>query len=37
MIADTDYVELLVAHRTAKPRNQQELAEMTALLETCRQ
>ena len=31
---DTGYVELLVAHQPAKPRNRQELAEMTALLET---
>ena len=34
MTLDTDYVELLVAHRPAKPRNRQELAAMTALLET---
>ena len=34
MTLDTDYVELLVAHRPAKPRNRGELAEMTALLET---
>lgn len=34
MILDTSYVDLLVAHRPAKPRNRQELAEMTALLET---
>ena len=34
MIADTDYVELLVAYKPAKPRNRQELAEMTALLES---
>ena len=33
MIADTDYVELLVAHQPAKPRNREELAEMTELLE----
>src|ERR1035441_9028062 len=31
---DTGYVELLVAHQPAKPRNRQDLAEMTALLET---
>lgn len=34
MILDTDYLELLVAHQPAKPRNREELAEMTALLET---
>jgi antitoxin component HigA of HigAB toxin-antitoxin module len=34
MLADTDYAELLVAHQPAKPHNRQELAEMTALLET---
>jgi HTH-type transcriptional regulator / antitoxin HigA len=34
MIADAGYVELLVAHRPVKPRNRQELAELTALLET---
>lgn len=34
MIVDTDYVELLVAHRPAKPRNREELAGMTSLLET---
>jgi antitoxin component HigA of HigAB toxin-antitoxin module len=34
MILDTDYVELLVAHRPAKPRNREELAGMTSLLET---
>jgi HTH-type transcriptional regulator/antitoxin HigA len=34
MTTDTDYVELLVAHRPAKPRSRQELAEMTTLLET---
>ena len=34
MIADTDYVELLMAHPPAKPRNRRELAEMTALLES---
>jgi HTH-type transcriptional regulator/antitoxin HigA len=31
---DTGYVELLVAHQPAKPRNRKELAEMTTLLET---
>ena len=31
---DTGYVELLVAHQPAKPCNREELAEMTALLET---
>jgi antitoxin component HigA of HigAB toxin-antitoxin module len=34
MIVDTDYVELLVAHRPVKPRNREELAGMTSLLET---
>ena len=34
MIAETGYVELLVAHQPAKPRNRQELAEITELLET---
>jgi HTH-type transcriptional regulator/antitoxin HigA len=34
MMVDTDYAELLAAHQPAKPRNRQELAEMTALLET---
>ena len=34
MIVDAGYVELLVAHRPVKPRNRQELAELTALLET---
>lgn len=34
MIADTDYTELLVAYQPAKPHNRQELAEMTALLES---
>jgi len=33
MIADTDYAELLAVHQPAKPRNRQELAEMTSLLE----
>jgi hypothetical protein len=31
---DTDYVQLLVTHQPAKPRNRQELADMTFLLET---
>ena len=34
MIVDADYVELLVAHQPAKPRNREDLAEMTGLLET---
>ena len=34
MIANARYVELLVAHQPAKPRNRRELAELTALLET---
>ena len=34
MIVDSGYVELLVAHQPAKPRNRQELAEITELLET---
>ncbi|MBI3208579.1 MAG: helix-turn-helix domain-containing protein [Candidatus Solibacter usitatus] len=34
MTLDTHYVELLVAHRPAKPRNRRELSEMTTLLET---
>jgi HTH-type transcriptional regulator/antitoxin HigA len=34
VMLDTGYIELLVAHQPAKPRNRQELAEMTALLET---
>src|SRR5437764_156960 len=34
MIADAEYVELLVAHQPAKPRNSAELAELTALLES---
>jgi HTH-type transcriptional regulator/antitoxin HigA len=34
MIADTAYVELLVAHRPVKPRNRKELAGLTALLES---
>lgn len=33
MIIETGYVELLVAHQPAKPRNRQELAGMTELLE----
>lgn len=33
MTIGTEYVELLVAHQPAKPRNRKELAEMTALLE----
>jgi len=32
MIADAGYVELLVAHQPAKPRNRRELAELTGLL-----
>ncbi len=31
---DTDYLELLVAHQPAKPRNREELDGMTALLES---
>jgi|SRR5580693_8758834 HTH-type transcriptional regulator/antitoxin HigA len=34
MMVDADYAELLAAHQPAKPRNRQELEEMTALLET---
>lgn len=34
MTRNADYVDLLVAHHPAKPRNRAELAEMTALLET---
>jgi HTH-type transcriptional regulator/antitoxin HigA len=34
MIVESGYVELLAAHQPAKPRNREELAEMTALLET---
>jgi HTH-type transcriptional regulator/antitoxin HigA len=34
MTVDTDYIQLLVAHQPAKPRNREELAEMVALLET---
>lgn len=34
MILETDYAELLLTHQPAKPRNREELAEMTALLET---
>jgi len=33
MTIGTDYVDLLVAHQPAKPRNRKELAELTALLE----
>lgn len=33
MTLDTDYVDLLVAYQPAKPRNREELAEMTTLLE----
>lgn len=31
---EADYTELLVTHQPAKPRTRQELAEMTALLES---
>lgn len=34
VITDSDYAELLVAHQPAKPRNRQELAEMSELLES---
>ena len=34
MILETGYVDLLVAYQPAKPRNRDELAAMTALLET---
>ena len=34
MTVDTDYVELLVAHRPVKPQNRQELADMAKLLES---
>jgi HTH-type transcriptional regulator/antitoxin HigA len=34
MTTETEYVDLLVAHQPAKPRNRRELAEMTALLES---
>ena len=34
MIADAGYVELLIAHQPAKPRNRREHAELTALLES---
>ena len=34
MIVESEYVDLLLAHKPAKPRNREELAEMTALLET---
>ena len=37
MIADTDYAELLAVHLPAKPRDRQELAEMTSLLEKLEQ
>ena len=33
MTVDADYLELLVAHQPAKPRNRRELDEMIALLE----
>jgi len=36
MIVDAGYVELLVAHRPVKPRNHEELAELTALLRNAR-
>jgi HTH-type transcriptional regulator/antitoxin HigA len=34
MTIDADYVELLVEHQPAKPRNSEELTELTALLES---
>ena len=34
MTIDADYVELLVTHQPAKPRNLEELDEMIALLES---
>ena len=34
MITGASYVELLVAHQPAKPRNRRELAKLTELLET---
>ena len=34
MTVDAGYVELLVEHRPAKPRNRRELAELTALLQS---
>jgi HTH-type transcriptional regulator/antitoxin HigA len=34
MTVETGYVELLIAHQPVKPRDRQELAELTALLET---
>src|SRR5258708_3272179 len=34
MTTDTGYVDLLIAHQPANPRNRDELAAMTALLET---
>ncbi|MEO8663111.1 MAG: helix-turn-helix domain-containing protein [Bryobacteraceae bacterium] len=33
MTIETGYVELLIAHQPVKPRDRQELAELTALLE----
>ena len=34
MMLDTGYTELLLTHRPAKPRNREELAELTGLLES---
>jgi antitoxin component HigA of HigAB toxin-antitoxin module len=34
MTVEPGYVELLIAHQPVKPRDRQELAELTALLET---
>ena len=34
MTIDADYVELLAKHQPAKPRDSEELAELTALLES---
>ena len=34
MTIEADYTALLVTHQPAKPRNREELARMTALLET---
>jgi HTH-type transcriptional regulator / antitoxin HigA len=34
VVIGADYMELLVAYQPAKPRNREELAEMTTLLET---
>lgn len=34
MIADAGYLNLLVTHQPAKPRNRKELGELTALLES---